>query len=295
MTIISPFWTATLIAGGINAVIATGLYVSNSAGALSVAHGAIAGIGGYIGGIFTLKFGYPFTVSILAALGAGLVVGAVLALATLRMNPLVAGLTTLAFGETMVVLATNVNYIGGAQTLYGMSPDTTLTNVYLILALAVAIAWVYDRSRLGLAARACRDNSVAANAMGIHVPWVKIAAFAIGAGVAAIGGDLRAHYILVQSPVDLGFSFSVTFVIFWVFGGPYVFWGPLTGALFLTILPEALRFSNQDRTLLYSGILVAVVVLKPTGLITRVPRGKTRIGLLQERLALFNDRYRQRA
>lgn len=276
MTIISPFWTSVFIAGGINAIITAGLYLSNSAGALSVAHGAIAGLGGYLGGIFTSKLGLPFALTFPAAFGLGYVTGAGLALLTLRMNALVAGLTTLAFGETMVVIATNIGYIGGAQTLYALPPDATIQNVWITLAVVLVVAWLYDRSRVGLAARTCRDDVVAADAIGVNVPWVRTAAFALGAGIAAIGGDLRAHYILVQSPTDLGFAFSIIFVIFWVFGGPYVFWGPVVGALVLTILPEALRFSDQDRELLYSAILVTIIVLRPNGMVSRLPYGQSR-------------------
>jgi len=274
MTIFSPFWEATLTSATINATITQGLYVSNSAGALSVAHAAIAGMGGYLAGVLTRNFGWPFVPSILVGAALGFAAGALLAALTLRMNPLVAGLTTLAFGETMVVLAFNIDYIGGAQTFYGIPPHTTLANAFLVLAVVVLIAWRFDRSRSGLAARACRDDAVAAAASGVSVPWVKIFVFALGAAIAAAGGAMRAHYILVQSPADLGFATSVTFVIFWVFGGSYSIWGPIVGAGFLTILPEALRFSSEDRFMIYSAILVAMIIARPQGMIRRRRTGE---------------------
>ena len=131
------------------------------------------------------------------------------------------------------------------------------------------VAWRYDHSRLGYAARATRDSPVTADAMGIDITWVKSITFGIGAAIAALGGVLRAHYILVQGPEDMGFFISVGFLIFVVFGGSYVFWGPLFGAMTLTILPELLRFSAKDRFIIYGVLLTVMVILRPQGLITR--------------------------
>ena len=56
---------------------------------------------------------------------------------------------------------------------------------------------------------------------------------------------------------------------FVVFGGSYAFWGPLFGAMTLTILPELLRFSSKDRFIIYGVLLTVMVILRPQGLITR--------------------------
>ena len=276
------FWVVTLIAAGMNSIIAMGLYFSNSAGALSVAHAAIAGMGAYMGATLTTNFGWPFPAALLAGAAVGFVAGVFLALVTRRMNELVAGLTTLAFGETMVVISFNIDYIGGANSFIGIPLYTTFGVVYLVLGIVVFAAWRFDRSRLGYAARACRDNAVTAAAMGINVTWVKTLVFAMGGASAAVGGVFRSHYILVQNPDDMGFFFSLTFLIFWVFGGSYVFWGPVFGAMFLTIVPELLRFSVQERFIMYGLILTTIVILRPQGVITRVPLGGqvTLFGLL---------------
>jgi len=268
------FWVVTLITAGINAIITMGVYFSNSAGALSAAHAAIAGMGAYTGAVLTTNFDWSFPVAILAGALVGFAIGVLLSLATLRMNELVAGLTTLAFGETMVIIAFNLDYIGGANGFIGIPLETTCNVVYLLLALVVFIAWRFDRSRLGYAARACRDNVHAAAVMGINTAWVKTVVFALGGSIAGVGGVLRAHYVLVQSPDDMGFFFSVNYLIFWVFGGSYTLWGPVFGALFLTILPECLRFSLYDRFIIYGVILTAIVIVRLQGVITRVPLGR---------------------
>ncbi len=274
------FWTSVLITGGINSIIALGLYITMSSGPLSVAHAALAGMGGYLGAVLTTNFGWPFPLAILAGTALGFVTGMLVGLLTVRMNELVAGLTTLGFGETMAVIAFNTDYIGGANAFTGIPLRTNLPVVYAVLGLVLYAAWRYDRSRLGFAARASRDSPVTAAAMGINVTWVKVLTFAIGAGIAALGGVLRAHYILVQGPEDMGFFVSVGFLIFVVFGGSYTFLGPPFGAMTLTILPELLRFSAKERFIIYGVLLTGMVIIRPQGLITRVPTGVAHQGLV---------------
>jgi branched-chain amino acid transport system permease protein len=189
------------------------------------------------------------------------------------MDPLVSSLTTLAFGAAITVVAFNTPYIGGAQSFSGIPPLTNFWEVYLALALVLFAAWRFDKSRLGMAAQACRANEIAASAMGVPVGRVKVEVFAIGAGVAALGGAFRAHFILVQSANDLGFWVSVNYLIFWVFGGSYSFWGPAAGALILTVVPEFLRFSDAERFVIYGLLLTAFVIVRPQGLVGRWPTG----------------------
>jgi len=275
MSDFATFWTPVLITAGINSIIALGLYITMSSGPLSVAHAALAGMGGYLGAVLTTNFGWPFPLAILAGTALGLVTGLLLGLLIVRMNELVAGLTTLGFGETMAVIAFNIDYIGGANAFTGIPLRTSLGLVYVVLAVILFAAWRYDHSRLGFAARATRDSPVTAAAMGINTIWVKSFTFGIGAAIAALGGVLRAHYILVQGPEDMGFFVSVGILIFVVFGGSYTFWGPLFGGMVLTILPELLRFSAKDRFIIYGILLTVMVIIRPQGLITRVPTGAT--------------------
>jgi branched-chain amino acid transport system permease protein len=271
MSDLATFWAPVLITAGINSIIALGLYITMSSGPLSVAHAALAGMGGYLGAVLTTNFDWPFPLAIAAGAALGCGTGLLLGLLIVRMNELVAGLTTLGFGETMAVVAFNIDYIGGANAFTGIPLRTTIGLVYAVLAVLLFVAWRYDDSRLGFAARATRDSPVTAAAMGINVIWVKSLTFGIGAAIASLGGVLRAHYILVQGPEDMGFFISVGILIFVVFGGSYTFWGPLFGAMTLTILPELLRFSAKDRFIIYGILLTLMVIIRPQGLITRVP------------------------
>jgi len=257
----------------LNVAMVLGLYITAMSGQLSMATAAIAGVGGYLSAILTVKFAWPMLPSTVLAALAGAIVGTALALLTLRMRDFILKLTTLAFGEALSVLAFNWDYIGGANSFTGLELKTTVWTALATALLALYVAWRFDGSRLGFASRAVRDDPIAASAMGISIAEVRSLTFALGGAIVGFAGAVQAHYVLVISPHDLGFFVSLNFIIFLLFGGIQTLWGPVLGAVLLTVLPEMLRFSNQYRLILYGAIIVLVVMLRPDGLLTRRPTG----------------------
>jgi hypothetical protein len=67
----------------------------------------------------------------------------------------------------------------------------------------------------------------------------------------------------------MGFYFSLTYIIFLLFGGLQSLWGPLLATVLLTAAPEVLRFANEYRLILYGLIILLVILWRPNGLITR--------------------------
>src|SRR5215510_14732579 len=258
----------------LNVAMALGLYATALSGQLSMATAAIAGVGGYLAAVLTVNFGWAFVPAIVMGAIAGALVGAFLALVTLKMRDFILKLTTLAFSEALSVLAFNWDYIGGANSFTGIGLKTTIWTALAAAAVALYIAWRFDGSRLGLASRAVRDDPVAASAMGVPIARMRTITFALGGALVGMGGAIQAHYMLVISPHDLGFFVSLNFIIFLLFGGLQTLWGPVLGAVLLTALPEVLRFTNEYRLILYGLIIVLVVLLRPDGLLTRTPTGR---------------------
>lgn len=250
-----------------------GLYIIAMSGQLSMATAAIAGVGAYLSAILTVKMGWWFPPALLMAGFAGALVGAVLALLTLRMRDFILKLTTIAFGEALSVLAFNWDYIGGANSFTGLVASSTMTTCVVGTLVALYITWRFDGSRLGFAARAIRDDPVAATAVGVSLARLRCVTFALGAAVIGTAGAIQAHYVLVVSPHDLGFFVSLNFIIFLLFGGMQTMWGPVLGAVLLTGLPEALRFAKEYRLIVYGLIIVIVILKRPQGLLTRTPTG----------------------
>jgi branched-chain amino acid transport system permease protein len=258
----------------LNVAMALGLYVTALSGQLSMATAAIAGVGGYVAAVLTVNFGWPFVPAILTGAVAGALVGALLALVTLKMRDFILKLTTLAFGEALSVLAFNWDYIGGANSFTGIGLKTDIWTALSAALIALYVAWRFDGSRLGFACRAVRDDPLAASSMGVSIALVRTVSFALGAALVGMAGAIQAHYVLVISPQDLGFFVSLNFIIFLLFGGLQTLWGPVLGAVVLTVLPEVLRFTNEYRLILYGLIIVVVVLRRPDGLLTRVPTGR---------------------
>ena len=250
-----------------------GLYLTAMSGQLSMATAAIAGVGAYLAAILTVKMGWWFTPAILMGALMGAVVGLVLALLTLRMRDFILKLTTIAFGEAIAVLAFNWDYIGGPNSFTGIAPYTTIWTCLVGAGIALYVTWRFDGSRLGFAARAVRDDPIAATAMGVSLAQLRCITFALGSLLVGAAGAIQAHYVLVVSPHDLGFFVSLNFIIFLLFGGMQTMWGPVLGAILLTALPEALRFAKEYRLIVYGLIIVIVILKRPQGLLTRIPTG----------------------
>lgn len=270
------FFEPVIIFTLLNVAMVLGLYITAMSGQLSMATAAIAGVGGYASGVLTVKFGWPFVPSVILGAFLAALVGTGLAILTANMRDFILKLTTLAFGEALSVLAFNWEYIGGANSFTGLTLHTGIGTALIGAAIALYVAWRFDVSRLGFAARAVRDDPLAAASMGISVAKIRVITFALGAALVGMGGAMQAHYVLVISPHDLGFFVSLNYIIFLLFGGMYALWGPVLGAIILTVLPETLRFANEYRMILYGLIIVAVVLWRPEGLIRRQPTGSGR-------------------
>jgi len=257
-----------IIAAGINALLALGLYITVSTGQFSVGHGGFMAIGAYVASIMTLKFGVPLVPAMLVAGASAFVVGAMIGLPVMRFDMIYLAMATLGFGEIVRSILSTIDYVGGVNGMRGMS-GVTIWHVLVTLAIVLVLAWLHDRSRLGIAYSAVRQDADAALAMGIDVRQVKVGAFAIGAGITGVAGALYAHQMLFIDPETFGFPMSIAIVLFVIFGGLGIFWGPVLGAVVLTVLPEMLHFIKDWYLFLYGAIYVVMMIWRPQGIIDR--------------------------
>jgi len=265
----SAYTVDLLVNAGINIILGLGFYTSILSGQLSVAHGALMGIGAYTAAILTVKLGWPFWPAILAGGVLAAVAGAAIAAVSLRLRGVYLAVATLAFGEALVVFLLNNSYVGGAAGFYGIPLITNLRHVALVVTLLVLFMWRFDSSRLAMAYRAVRDDEISAATMGINVRRTKVHAFTLGAFIVGVGGGLFAHYLGILEPGQFGYLRSITIMMFAAIGGVNAFLGPVFGAVLLTLAPEFLRVSGQDRYILYGILLVLVMIFRPNGLLER--------------------------
>jgi branched-chain amino acid transport system permease protein len=132
---------------------------------------------------------------------------------------------------------------------------------------AHALLLVLVRGRAGLTFMAIRDAESAAESLGVRLSFWKLLAFALSAALVGLSGAVYAHYVLILTPTAVaGPEMLITLLAMIIVGGVGRFYGPVLGALILTVLSEVLREFGPYRMLLYGSVIVAFVFAAPQGL-----------------------------
>ena len=257
---------------GINSLLALSLYVTLSAGQLSLGNAAFAGIGGYTAGILTLNLNAPYIAALGAAEAVSGLTGMILGFPVLRLRGIFLAMATLAFGEVVRIAAINLQITGGAEGLTPIPNKTQTWMIFLALILFSYFVAVLRTSRIGWSFASIREDETAAAAMGINTTFYKTLAFTIGAMIAGLAGAMNAHLNYIITPGEFGFSAAVQILIFNIVGGTRVWYGPILGATLLTALPEILRGIGVSAGPIRMGmngiILLLVILFLPNGLVS---------------------------
>jgi branched-chain amino acid transport system permease protein len=254
------------------ALLALGLHVVvGYTGALHLGIAAFFGIGAYSAGIFTTG-NYPFQIgfvpgAIAATLMASLA-GFILATPTLRLRGDYLAIVTLGFGEVVKVSLKNLeNITGGKQTLdliprpieaTAATPElgiyyTSLMMyfvAFLLVVLAVAMLLNLERSRLGRAWVAIREDELAATSMGVKNTQAKLIAFALGSALAGLAGAVYVTNLTNTSDPDSTYDFNTSIITLCclILGGLGGIRGTLLGVLLLQGL-DAILIPRLDEFL----------------------------------------------
>lgn len=266
----------TLELSGLNILLALSVYATYMVGQFSLAQVGFWAMGAYGTGILTALYGVPLVPALALSAAVCALVALVVGYPCLRIRGIYLALATLAFAEVVrvalsnLVLQVDVNGValgpGGSMGFRGIPVLTAWPQILVAVGCAVAlIAWV-EQSRIGLAARAIREDEVAASAAGINIVAIKVGMFMLGAAIAGAGGGLYATYLSFVSADNFGFHLALISVFFVAVGGSDRVAGPVIGAVLLTFLPELLRFAGEWRMVLYGGVLLGLVLLFPRGL-----------------------------
>jgi branched-chain amino acid transport system permease protein len=264
---VSGYIEGILVLLAINVVFAYGAFLPMSAGQLNLGVAGFAAIGGYASAYLSNNVAMPAPVAIvLGGLAAALVALAV-AVPVLRTRGIYLALATFALGEIVRAAILNMGVVGGAAGY----PVTAFIRFPAIAAFAtgvVILVWLLFATRFGIAITAVHDDERVADLMGLDVRAFQVAAFALGSGLAGIGGGLYAHHFNYVEAQYFGISLSISIVLYVLFGGTQSVLGPLLGAAVFTLLPELLRGSAQWRYVLFAAIVIVVMVIRPQGLVT---------------------------
>ncbi|HEX7967814.1 MAG TPA: branched-chain amino acid ABC transporter ATP-binding protein/permease [Stellaceae bacterium] len=265
------------------------------AGLFALSQAAFFGVGAYTTAILAAKLGLAFPLPIIAGVLLTAAVGMLVALPALRIGGDHLVIVTLAL--QIIVIAVMVNWrsvTGGTDGIAGIpklvfwgmlldTPGRFLPVALLGAVLCFTVAGRLAASPFARAVRAMRENEQAAQAVGKNVVAIKLAVFAFSAGLAAVAGGLYAHYISFVSAETFTLDVTIYVLAMVILGGTGNLWGSLLGAAILTALPELLKFvalppdiADKSRQVLYGLALIAILLLRPQGLLGEIPTRRRR-------------------
>jgi len=296
----SSLWQGIFINLGMYIILAVALNLANGfTGVFSLGHIGFMALGAYISAILTLPLAKksvnlpnlpgwlrtvhfdtmigPFPLGfLLATLIAGIIVmivaflvGAVL----MRLSGSFVSVATLGFLVIVRVILINASdFTRGSRTFSNVTGYTDMWWVYAWVIIALFVVWRIKFSSFGRAMFAQREDTAAAESVGIVIMRPRLLAFVISAFFTAVAGALWAHFLTSFSPKAFYFDITFRVITMLVVGGMGSVTGSVIGPITITIISEALR-RFEDATTLYgiSQIILAVlficiIIFRPGGL-----------------------------
>jgi branched-chain amino acid transport system permease protein len=232
-----------------------------------------------------LKLIMPLSIPSLIVLG-GIVAGVIglgTGYLTLRLRGAFFAIATLALAVVLQTLIVNWDYVGGSRGAYIIRPaavnilGTSLPYIqYLFLlmialsVIAIVIARVIERSRLGYGFATIRDDELAAEACGVPTLRLKLVATTISGALMGMAGAPFPYYIGYLEPGSaFGLAYAVNSIAMPMIGGTTSWVGPLLGALLLGIIQQVatVTISSAVNLLIVGLLLVGFVIVAPKGIV----------------------------
>jgi len=279
------FYLSLLTLFGFRILLGLSAYVVILTGQISLAQAGFYALGAYTAGAASSMWGWPIFPAILLGGLVGGLFGLLVGFPALRVRGLFLVIATLAFTEIVRMVFLNLKYtirvgdrtIGPAAaegfrgiTYYFQNGWSSLQIVaftwFFVLVVLLAF-WLMDRSRAGAVLRAVGEDELAASSVGINLTAAKVAAMTAGGFVAGLAGALYAHYATYVSQEDFGVLLATFAIAYALIGGTGSVLGPIAGVLFFSLLIDGLRFLGDWRNLLFGVLIVAMMNLRPHGII----------------------------
>jgi branched-chain amino acid transport system permease protein len=253
-------------------------------GQYSFGHAAFFGTGAYVTAIVQMRYGVNAWIAFALGIAGGALVGAAIGALAFRsgLKGSYFALVTLAFAEVLRILASVAPITGAGvgilialdlrpQAFQFQSRAPFYWIVLALVAIAVLIVRLIERSRFGAWLVAVRENEDAARAVGVDTARVKIAAMTISAAITAAGGGFYAQYFLfIDSGIAYGPWISIEALLAPIVGGIGTVFGPLLGALVVKTLGEIAKLVTGGAPgldlVIYGSVLILVVAFAPQGI-----------------------------
>ncbi len=285
---------SVLVLASLYALVAIGLnLVYGTMRLLNVAHGELVMLGGYVAYWGFAGWGISPLVSTLIATAAGAAAGALIYITVIRRlfrsarllarvesNSLLVffGLSIVIQNVTALVFTANNRGYSYLDEVIVIGNTRIAANRVAALAIAAAACFAcalfFRYARPGMAMRAIIQQRDAAALVGIDVDRINVQVFALGFALAALAGVLIS--MTQQISPFMGFPFTVSGFVIIILGGL----GNLTGSIFGSLILAAVEvygttlISPSFRSILVYGVFIAVLLLRPQGLLGRPIRAR---------------------
>ena len=293
---------------GIFLLLALGLnIVVGLAGILDLGYVAFFAVGGYTTAVLTsanrgddwpswVPSGIPWIAALVITVLMAALVGLLIGAPVIRMRGDYLAIVTLGFGEIIRILFLSDwlgGYFNGAQGITNIPPaDFGLFEVkgtdprsvfYLVLvfaAISIYVSWRLERSRLGRAWMAIREDESVAEAMGINTVNSKLMAFVVGAVLASFSGAIFSAKVGSIFPTSFLILVSIIILVVVIVGGMGNIMGVIVGAFVLIGVlggpkqPGLLQEFSEYKLLIYGALLIWMMLRRPEGLVPNVRRSR---------------------
>lgn len=221
-------------------------------GLISMGQAAFMGVGAYTVAILSTRMGLPFWFNLVAAGIVTTIVGIIAGTPSLRLKGFYLAMATLAAQFLLEYLFKNWEGLTqGVQGIFITPPQifgrhVSDDRVFYFIVVPLALLFVIGsrnlfRTNVGRSFIAIRDRDIAAGLIGINVLKYKLYSFAISSFYAGVAGGLWAYYMTIINPEAFQLPTSIDYIAMIIVGGMGTFLGPVFGAIFVVLLPEAIQ------------------------------------------------------
>lgn len=253
-------------------------------GIVHVGHVAFMAMGAYTTALLTTN-GLPFWVGVISGAAVAGIAGLLLGIPTVRFRDEYLVAVTLGMGEIVrLILLNERTYTGGSTgipyihrpSFMGVSFNNNWLFCALVAVITIVVLLLVHRiitSPFGMSLKSIREDEIAAQSLGKNVALKKLQILVIGAALAGLAGALYAHTTQFIDPNAFNIDRMLFVFLIVMFGGSGTFLGPIVGTTILFTIFESMRFLplapevlGPLRWMLYSGILIVMIIFKPTGI-----------------------------
>lgn len=287
-----PFTLRILIVIAMYATLGTAWNILGGyAGQVSIGHSIFFGLGAYTSTLAFLRLGINPWLGLIAGMLVGAAVAVLIGFPCFRLRGHYFVIATAVLAESIAVIFSGWEAVGSGlglqlpilpSSLAAFQFHESKVPYYYIalgmLALALGVAALIERSKLGYCLKAIREDETAAMSLAIDIRRYKLIAIAISGALSAMVGTFYAQFVLfIDPPSVLPLSLSVLIALIPIFGGIGTLWGPVLGAAVLIPISEFSRvhFSGSGRNvdlIIYGCLIMIMSAWRPMGLVGRAYR-----------------------